>query len=182
MNSEISSDNVSQQYQRLPQVEKLLQLSFVAPFIEALSRPVVTNQIRDALAYIRQSEEFKAQGHMCTQNQVNQQIVTRCQALLKCRQQHVINATGIAVHTNLGRSPIQRDVWDAVTEVNTGYCNLELDLATGKRGMRNGLIPALVQNWIGAEHTIVVNNNAASVHLMLMALAKAKRSLYLVEN
>ena len=174
MNSQISSNPVSEEYQRLPQVEKVLQLSFLAPFIEAVSRPVVTDLIRETLSQIRQSDEFRAQGHRCTKEQVNQQILTRCQALTKQRQQRVINATGIAVHTNLGRSPIHPKVWDKVTEVNTGYCNLELDLATGKRGMRNGLIPSLVKNWIGAEHTVVVNNNAASVHLMLMALAQGK--------
>lgn len=157
---------------RLPQVEQLLQLTLLAPFISQLSRPVVTDLIRAELASIRQSETFKTEG---TQHiDVNQRIVQRCERLMLQRQHRVINATGIALHTNLGRSPLHQEVWDAISEVNTGYTNLEITLENGKRGGRNGLLPTLVRSWLGAENVLLVNNNAASVYLVLLELAKGK--------
>ncbi|HBB9961202.1 TPA: L-seryl-tRNA(Sec) selenium transferase [Vibrio parahaemolyticus] len=157
---------------RLPQVEQLLQLTILAPFISQLSRPVVTDLIRAELASIRQSKTFKTEG---TQHiNVNQRIVQCCERLMQQRQHRVINATGIALHTNLGRSPLHQEVWDAISEVNTGYTNLEITLENGKRGGRNGLLPTLVRSWLGAENVLLVNNNAASVYLVLLELAKGK--------
>src|SRR5664279_702959 len=88
----------------------------------------------------------------------------------------VINAAGVILHTNLGRAPLSRAALERVVEVAQGYCNLELDLATGERGKRDGHVDRLfakVFGDIGREvATIVVNNNAAAVFLALNALAE----------
>ncbi|NAW67993.1 L-seryl-tRNA(Sec) selenium transferase [Vibrio sp. V27_P1S3P104] len=167
--SEVSASRINY---RLPQVEQLLQLAILAPFISQLSRPVVTDIIRTELASIRQSEAFKTKG--AQHIDINLRIVQRCERVSLQRQHRVINATGIALHTNLGRSPLHREVWDAISDVNTGYTNLEITLENGKRGGRNGLLTTLVRSWLGTENVLLVNNNAASMYLVLLELAKGK--------
>ena len=84
----------------------------------------------------------------------------------------VLNATGIVVHTNLGRSPLPVEVVEEVAPLLTAYCDLEVDLASGKRGERNRGVEPLLGNLCGAEAAIVTNNNAAAMVLILSALAK----------
>ncbi|WP_434667455.1 L-seryl-tRNA(Sec) selenium transferase [Aeromonas sp. NJAU223] len=157
---------------RLPQVEQLLQQAFLAPYIASLSRPLVTQAVRDTLSDLRQSEGFRTTG--MDPASLEAQIVARCQRLVRQRQTRIINATGTLVHTNLGRSPLNAQLWDEVRELNTGYNNLELDLATGKRGGRKGLIPPLLASLTQAEDSLVVNNNAASLFLLLQEMAKGR--------
>jgi L-seryl-tRNA(Ser) seleniumtransferase len=116
---------------RLPQVEQLLQHPSLQTYILALSRPVVTDIIRSQFALIRQSERFQVQGVEGVD--VLAVVIKACEVQQGKRQVRVINTTGIAVHTNLGRSPIATELWDSAREVNTGYSNLELELVTGKR-------------------------------------------------
>lgn len=86
----------------------------------------------------------------------------------------VINATGVVVHTNLGRAPLSPEVLQGVLPLLSGYTNLEFDLSTGKRGERGGRVPQLLTRLSGAESALVVNNNAAAVLLMLTALSPGK--------
>lgn len=79
----------------------------------------------------------------------------------------VLNATGVVVHTNLGRSVLSEDARKAVALAAGGYCNLELDMETGARGSRNDLVEDMLRRLTGAEAAVVVNNNAAAVMLML---------------
>lgn len=86
----------------------------------------------------------------------------------------VINATGILLHTNLGRAPLSKAVAAAIAEGAQGYCNLEYRLKTGRRGSRYDGLEALLCELTGAEAALVVNNNAAAVMLILDSLAKGK--------
>jgi L-seryl-tRNA(Ser) seleniumtransferase len=86
----------------------------------------------------------------------------------------VLNATGIFLHTNLGRAPLPRSVAQALPELLTAYCDLESDLATGRRGQRNARVERLLQAATGAAAAVVVNNNAAALVLALAALAKGR--------
>ncbi len=84
----------------------------------------------------------------------------------------VINATGVIVHTNLGRAPLSENARRALIETASGYCNLEYDISTGKRGKRGAKVEELLAKLTGAESALVVNNCAAAAFLVLTVLAK----------
>ena len=86
----------------------------------------------------------------------------------------VLNATGIIVHTNLGRAPLAAAALERVVEATRGYSNLEYDLAEGRRGSRQDHVAAILQRLTGAEAAIVVNNNAGALLLTLAALAEGR--------
>jgi L-seryl-tRNA(Ser) seleniumtransferase len=86
----------------------------------------------------------------------------------------VLNATGVFLHTNLGRAPLPRSVTAALPDLLTAYCDLEIDLETGRRGQRNSRVERLLLAATGAEAAVVVNNNAASLVLALAALAEGR--------
>ena len=101
---------------------------------------------------------------------IQQQIRTLHQPLF----QRVINATGVIIHTNLGRSLLPRDTLSQLSDISGNYSNLEFDLTTGKRGSRYSLVEELLCELTGAEAALVVNNNAAAVLIALDTLARKK--------
>jgi L-seryl-tRNA(Ser) seleniumtransferase len=98
-------------------------------------------------------------------------------ALRSPRLRRVLNATGVLVHTNLGRSPLADEALDRVVASARGYSNLEYDLASGTRGSRQDHVAAILRRLTGAESALVVNNNAAAVMLALAALAEGREVL-----
>jgi L-seryl-tRNA(Ser) seleniumtransferase len=98
-------------------------------------------------------------------------LVERAAARLRPSLRRVVNATGVIVHTNLGRAPLSEDARAAVMRAATGYSNLELDLGDGRRGSRHEHVDALLRELTGAEAALVVNNCAAAVLLAAAALA-----------
>jgi L-seryl-tRNA(Ser) seleniumtransferase len=99
------------------------------------------------------------------------------QSLRSPRLRHVINATGVVVHTNLGRAPLPERALEQIAEVARGYSNLEYDLRLGSRGSRQDHIAHVLRRLTGAEAALVVNNNAAAVLLALAALAEGHEVL-----
>jgi len=93
------------------------------------------------------------------------------------RLRRTINATGVIVHTNLGRAPLAQSALERVTEISAGYSNLEYDLAEGGRGSRQDHVAPILRRLTGAEGALVVNNNAAAVLLALAALAEGREVL-----
>jgi L-seryl-tRNA(Ser) seleniumtransferase len=93
------------------------------------------------------------------------------------RLRRVINATGVIVHTNLGRAPLADAALDRVREIGRGYSNLEYDVAAGGRGSRQDHVAGILRRLTGAEAALVVNNNAAAVMLALAALAEGREVL-----
>lgn len=98
----------------------------------------------------------------------------RVEGVARSRLRRVVNATGVVLHTNLGRAPLDGGVARAVAELAQGYSNLELDLATGERGERLQGVEAPLRELTGAEAAVAVNNNAAATLLMLTALAHGR--------
>ena len=122
----------------------------------------VLDQLRQAL---RAGETQVPELHILAQ-----QARQAAEELARPGLRRVVNATGIALHTNLGRAPLSRRAAEAVADAAAGYSNLEYDLAAGKRGSRTGRVEELLQELTGAEGAFAVNNNAAAVLLMLSAL------------
>ena len=102
-------------------------------------------------------------------------LVARARARLRESPQRVLNATGVIVHTNLGRAPLARPARDAVARVAEGYSDLELDVGSGTRGSRHVHVEALLREVTGAEAAMAVNNCAAAVLLAVAALAGPER-------
>jgi len=160
------------QFRQLPGVDRLLSDERVSRLCETFPREIVVDLIRRCLSEIRWS--ISSGGSVPSFVEVVNSIVTRARDLEKPSLQPVINATGVILHTNLGRAPLSTEVIKAMELASRGYCNLELDLDSGKRGSRQVHVEALLCQLTGAEAALVVNNNAAGVLLALSALAKRK--------
>jgi L-seryl-tRNA(Ser) seleniumtransferase len=104
-------------------------------------------------------------------------LIERARARLTPRLRRVLNATGVIVHTNLGRAPLAEQAQAAVARTAAGSCNLELDLATGRRGSRHSHIESLLTELTGAEAGIAVNNCAAAVLLAVTALGAGAETI-----
>ncbi|MDO6497893.1 L-seryl-tRNA(Sec) selenium transferase [Photobacterium sanguinicancri] len=158
----------------IPQIEKILQKAFISSYIDRLSRPIVTDIIRDEVKSYKKYILSASTSAEFSLEQLYDNIEHACWVMNQQRLQRVINGTGVIVHTNLGRSPINAELWQSVEDVNTHYNNLEIDLSTGKRGKRKGIIQTLMAHLVKGEDTLVVNNNASSVYLMLHELTQGK--------
>ncbi|MCX7786423.1 MAG: L-seryl-tRNA(Sec) selenium transferase [Spirochaetes bacterium] len=154
----------------IPQVSRLLEDERIQRWFPRLSRSLTSGIVASALQQVRQ--RVKETGVPVSWEEVVETVDRACWRMHRKRIQRVMNGTGVILHTNMGRSPIVSNAWDAVRELNTRYSNLELELQSGKRGLRSGLIPDLLRVLTGAEASIVVNNNAAGILLTLSALAK----------
>ncbi|HNR01870.1 MAG TPA: L-seryl-tRNA(Sec) selenium transferase [Anaerolineaceae bacterium] len=155
---------------RLPSVDRLLKHADTQLLIERFGRVLVLGIIQDILEDIRQKpNEYDVAPDA-------EFILSRCKNLiehqLKPTLTGVINASGVVLHTNLGRAPLCRDALDAIRQTAGGFSTLEYDLGSGKRGSRNVHAGNLLRLFSGAEDALVVNNNAAAVLLCLSALAR----------
>ena len=155
----------------LPQVQRLLELPVANSLCAEFGRAAVINALRDTLEGLR--EQISA-GLLTTVPDA-QTLLARSGEKLAARRQpglrRAINATGIVLHTNLGRAPLAPEAIAAVAAVAAGYCNLEFDLATGRRGSRTQALEPLVCELTGAEAALAVNNGAAAILLALSALS-----------
>jgi len=156
----------------LPQVQRLLEMPAATSLCAEFGRAAVTQALRDVLQEAR--EQIVAGSLTGAPNA--EALIARCVPSLAARRRRglrrTINATGIALHTNLGRAPLAPEAIAAVAEVAAGYCNLEIDLATGRRGSRTQAIETLLCELTGAEAALAVNNGAAAILLALSALSK----------
>ncbi len=155
----------------LPAVDSLADLTDVVqhfPNIPRALRVVIARQAVDEVrSRIQAGESLDANG-------IAKVFHHRLRDLDRSRLQPVINGTGILIHTNLGRAPLPADVWQRLADVMTGYCNLEIDIADGRRGQRGGYVEQLLAVVTGAEAATVVNNCAAALHVSLNSLALRK--------
>lgn len=166
----------TEQLARLPAVDQILRDSAVMQILCEYRRDFVVRWIGEALEEIR--EEIR-QGKVADdtdrpllQKRVVEYVHRRIAALDALGIRRVINATGVIVHTNLGRSPLPPDVLAGLAHRLGGYTNLEYDLTRGERGHRDTILNALLQELTGCEAATAVNNNAAAVLLILNTLAR----------
>ncbi len=127
---------------------------------------------RQVLAEIR--EELRAGSELLPLEDIRRRVMCRARDLAQPRLRPVINATGILVHTNLGRSPLPPQMMAHLSAIATRYSTLEYRLQEGVRGSRHELVEGLLAELVGAEAAMVVNNNAAAVLLALSSLAPGR--------
>ncbi|MDD5091692.1 MAG: L-seryl-tRNA(Sec) selenium transferase [Candidatus Wallbacteria bacterium] len=158
--------------QKLPSVSALLLNPGVSPLCDLHGTAIVTWAARKILHQAR--EGIKAGAAVPPAEQLAVDTAATVKALACPTLREVVNGTGVAIHTNLGRSPLGETVLKDLTPIILGYSNLEFDLSKGERGSRHDHVAALLQYLTGAEDAIAVNNNAAGLFLTLGALAKGR--------
>ena len=160
-------------FRHLPGLEQWLQTQAVADLVAAYGRPLTVQVLRDVLADAR--EVIRAgRAEPFAEPELVARAESQLAALVTPTLRPVINATGVIVHTNLGRAPLSRAARRAIQEAAQTYNTLEYDLAAGKRGSRSVHAQGLLARLVGAEAATVVNNNAAAVLLALTALAHGR--------
>jgi L-seryl-tRNA(Ser) seleniumtransferase len=162
-------------FRNLPSVNDVLELAAVQALAGEYAHDGIVAAIREELANLRRrlttGESIDGQSHA---EAVAVRVTERLGQAHRPKLRPVINATGIVLHTNLGRAPIAEEAARAAYEAARGYLNLELDLETGKRSSRQIAIREWVCRLTGAESATAVNNNAAATVIALRALCQGK--------
>lgn len=157
----------------LPSIERLLQNA--AHLIETYGRPLTIDALRTTLDEIRVRFQLDPQPALPSTDRILAQAESRLSAWTAPTLRPVINATGVILHTNLGRAPLSKATIKAMSEAAANYTNLEYDLSAGKRGSRLIHAETVLQKLLNVEAALVVNNNASAVLLVLSALANKQR-------
>jgi L-seryl-tRNA(Ser) seleniumtransferase len=160
---------------KIPSVDLILSQPWVKELEGKYARPLITSIIRRSLDDLRQEVlAGRADEAQCDPEQIRARMEMLAQDRLAPSLKELINATGVIIHTNLGRSPLSKRVADRIHRAATSYSNLEYDLEKGARGERNAHLKALMEELTGAGSALAVNNNAAAVLLALSTLAQGK--------
>ena len=159
-------------FRALPSVDTVLSDQRIQRLIADYSRASVLDLVRAQLSDAR--EAVRDGRNAQDIDQVVDGVARRADLDWQSWPAPLINATGVVLHTNLGRAPLSPEAIEAAARAAGSYSNLELDLETGKRGSRHSHISALVRQLTGAEAAVAVNNNAAAVTLALAAIAPGK--------
>ncbi len=166
------------QLRRLPGVDHILDLSNNDPFFSEIPRSIVVRSIRSVVDELRNAimadPDSIPEDHL-TDTAVLHQVKKVAIAEMAPNLVKIINATGIVVHTNLGRSLLAQEAMDHLLTIAGGYSNLEFDLKAGHRGSRYSAVEGIVCELCGSEAAMVVNNNAGAVLLCLETAAKEKK-------
>ncbi len=165
-------------FRQIPPVDQILGAPELAPLLEREPRPVIVREIRRTLADLRESlraqttESPKPPSASAIASEVVRRVEVRPRG-----PKRVLNATGIVLHTNLGRARLAPEAAAALDEVARGACDLEFDLASGKRSTRGELIERRLVEITGAEAALVVNNNAGALVLAVNELAMGREAV-----
>ena len=172
-----SSENHDKGYRLLPSVDQLMEKNEVKQLISRYSREFILHNIRELLAAIRneisqgkadlQEVKKRAEGLI-------DELRQRLKAQLSPTLHRVINATGVIIHTNLGRASLCPSAVERLQELSCRYLNLEFSLEEGRRGARDLPVERLISRMFPGKSCVVVNNNAAAVLLVLNTLAEGK--------
>lgn len=157
----------------IPSIDAILRWPGIRELAESLGLGPVTQAVRAVVAELRQ-EILAGRGFLSTDDlhrEIETRVVRSCRKAQRPSLRRVINATGVILHTNLGRAPLSADALSALTQIGSHYCNLEYDLEVGRRGNREVHCQEILRQLLGVEAAMVVNNNAAAVFLVLNTLA-----------
>src|SRR6184192_213767 len=160
----------------IPSIEQLRQRPALLALEATYGRAAIVDALRAEAAALRaDTSATYEQGDVVSV--IERGAIARLATAMPPSLRRVINATGVIVHTNLGRAPLARAAAMRVAELATGYTNLEYDLGRGARGRRDVHAEPLLCRLTGAEAAVVVNNNAAATLVILAALAQGREVL-----
>ncbi len=167
---------------QIPSIDQLVASPEASRALERFDRELVVDCLREAVDGLRAQVlaapgEEGPEGVEVTAAAIAGEAETIVRRLFQPNLQRVINATGVVIHTNLGRSILSVEACEAVQMAARNYSNLEFDIGSGARGSRHSHVETLLRGLTGAEAGMVVNNNAAAVLLALAALADGKESI-----
>jgi L-seryl-tRNA(Ser) seleniumtransferase len=165
----------------LPKIDDVILLLENNDIYKKASREIVTQICRDTVQKLRE-------GILAATDKQLPSLATDAASAARCvevgidglhayKLKRLVNATGVILHTNLGRAPLCPEAVERITEVGRGYSNLEFDLACGERGLRYDHVSSLICTLTGAKDSLIVNNNAAAVLLVLNTLAEQKEAI-----
>ena len=161
----------------IPKVDELLDNQNISELLDNMPRKIIMDAIREEVeelrSIIKENISEEAEIKKIINNLVNN-IKLRAIEKNIYSLKRVVNATGTVIHTNLGRSLINEEIFNNMREIALNYSNLEYDLESGTRGSRYSHVEEIIQELTGGEASMVVNNNAAAVLLALSALVKDK--------
>ena len=164
---------MSDRRRALPSVNALLEDEQIRELLASTPRALVVEAVRGAIAAAREDFPSEPLEEPDWASAVRARLAKSQRPSLR----PVINATGVVLHTNLGRAPLARAAIEAMVAVSSGYSNLEYDLDTGTRGSRYDHCAALLRELTGAEDALVVNNGAAALVLALDSLADGREAI-----
>lgn len=167
------AEQIKQGMSAIPSVDSILGSPIGIEIERSSGRATALRLIREALDGVR---EGRVTQDVVSRDEIVRSVEVKLRTLIeendRNRLQRVINATGVIIHTNLGRSPLSAKAVEAIVRHASGYCNVELDLETGERGRRGASAEKVLAELTGAEEGLIVNNCAASALLVLSAVAK----------
>lgn len=171
--------NKKELYRSIPKVDRLMEGAVCRKLARAYGEPLVLSCVREELEELRDAITEMSQEQMTADKlsdtaRLESRIEARVKAAAEPGLKKVINATGTVLHTNLGRAPIGKDIAEKALVKITGYTDIEYDLQTGERGPRGGRCEELLKRLTGAQDALIVNNNAASVLLILHAMCQGR--------
>ncbi len=170
--SETSPEQASVSLLRqIPAVDELLSREALRALETRVGRRLLVDATRKVLQSLRGRISSGSLANVSLE-MLEKEIIAATEATVEFSLRPVINATGVILHTNLGRAPLAREAVEHLVEAATRYSNLEYDLERGERGKRDTHTDRLFGQLLGAERTLVVNNNAAAVFLALNTLAE----------
>lgn len=160
----------------IPKIDELLEDKDIKNLLLSIPRKTVLDSIREEIEILRDriKNKINEEEVLYIIDNLNNNITKRAKAKDTPKLKRTINATGVVIHTNLGRSLINENIMENIKEVATNYSNLEFDLDNGTRGSRYSHLEDIIKTVVGGEASMVVNNNAAAVMLVLSTMAKDK--------
>lgn len=175
-------DNTKKMLREIPKIDEVLLCLKKGSVFNDFSKDLVVTTCREVVDKIRRAivaagEKGKDLTLAITIEGVALEVQERLMQLRSYKLRRVVNATGIILHTNLGRAPLCNEALERIVEVSRGYSNLEFDLAEGKRGLRYDHVKETLCSISGAEDALIVNNNAAAVLLVLNTLSENRESI-----
>lgn len=161
----------------IPKVDEILDKDEIKELLKDIPRKTVLDSIRLLIDELRDNikgKKLDEKGILEEIKNIPEKIANKAEEKNAYKLKRVINATGVVIHTNLGRSLINEKIMDNIKDIAINYSNLEYDLATGSRGSRYSHLEEIICEITGGEAAMVVNNNAAAVMLVLSSMAKGK--------